>query len=46
MLSLLLPCAFSCCLLEMEVSSDVPSDVLLPSLLVPALEQVQLLSKK
>lgn len=46
MLSLLLPCAFSCCSLEMEVSSKVPSDVLLPPLLDPALEQVQLLSKK
>lgn len=33
MLSLLLPCAFSCCLLEMEVSTKVPSDVLIPSLL-------------
>lgn len=29
----------------MEVSSKVPSDVLLPPLLDPALEQVQLLSK-
>lgn len=35
MLSLLLPCAFSCCLLEMEVSTKVPSDVLIPSLLDP-----------
>lgn len=35
MLSLLLPRAFSCCLLEMEVSSQVPSDALLPSLLDP-----------
>lgn len=34
MLSLLLPCAFSC-LLEMEVSTKVPLDVLIPSLLDP-----------
>lgn len=38
MLSLLLPCAFSCCLLEIEVSSKVPSNVLLRSLLDLALE--------
>lgn len=46
MLSLLLPCAFSCCLLEMEASSKVPSDVLLPSLLDPALEPGSALVQK
>lgn len=46
MLSLLLPCAFSCSLLEMEVSSKIPSDVLLPSLLDPALEPGSALVQK
>lgn len=44
MLSLLLPCAFSCCLLEMEVSSKVPSDVLVPSLLKVMLKVMEALA--